>query len=225
MKHTIFDQGAFASLKVELDKGESIKAESGAMVSMDSNIEIDGKSDGGLLGGLGRILAGEKFFFQTLRAAEGPGVVILAPTMLGNIQEINLEDEIWNVQKDGFFAGDVDLNVSTRMQNLAKGLFSGEGFFILKISGKGKLFVSSFGGILKIDIPKGREYIVDNHHLVAWPESVPMKIEKASTSWLSSISSGEGLVVRFKGPGTVYIQTRNSRGFGSWIKQFIPTKN
>jgi uncharacterized protein (TIGR00266 family) len=225
MKHTIFDQGAFASLKVELDKGESIKAESGAMVSMDSNIEIDGKSDGGLLGGLGRILAGEKFFFQTLRAAEGPGVVILAPTMLGNIQEINLEDEIWNVQKDGFFAGDVDLNVSTRMQNLAKGLFSGEGFFILKISGKGKLFVSSFGGILKIDIPKGREYIVDNHHLVAWPESIPMKIEKASTSWLSSISSGEGLVVRFKGPGTVYIQTRNSRGFGSWIKQFIPTKN
>jgi uncharacterized protein (TIGR00266 family) len=225
MKHTIFDQGAFASLKVELDKGESIKAESGAMVSMDSNIEIDGKSDGGLLGGLGRILAGEKFFFQTLRAAEGPGVVILAPTMLGNIQEINLEGEIWNVQKDGFFAGDVDLNVSTRMQNLAKGLFSGEGFFILKISGKGKLFVSSFGGILKIDIPKGREYIVDNHHLVAWPESIPMKIEKASTSWLSSISSGEGLVVRFKGPGTVYIQTRNSRGFGSWIKQFIPTKN
>jgi uncharacterized protein (TIGR00266 family) len=224
MKHTIFDQGAFASLKVELEKGEAIKAESGAMISMDANIVVDGKSDGGILGGLGRMLAGEKFFFQTLTAEKGSGVVLLSPTMLGNIQEIDMKGETWNVQKDGFFAGDVNLNVSTRMQNLARGLFSGEGFFILKITGEGKLFVSSFGGILKIDIPKGKEYIVDTHHLVAWPDDLTFRIEKASQSIFSSFSSGEGLVMRFNGPGTIYIQTRNSRNFGSWIKKFIPAK-
>jgi uncharacterized protein (TIGR00266 family) len=221
----IFDQGAFASLEVELAKGESIKAESGAMVSMDANIELTGNAEGGLLGGLGRMLAGEKFFLQTITANNKTGKVMLAPTMLGNIQEIDLNDETFNVQKDGFFAGEAALNISTKMQNLTRGLFSGEGFFVLKISGTGKLFVSSFGGIVKIDIPKNSEYIVDNSHLVAWPDSLDFKIEKASKSWLNSIKSGEGLVVRFKGPGSIYIQTRNSKSFGSWIKQFIPSKS
>lgn len=225
MKTRIFDQGAFASLEVELEKGESIKAESGAMVSMDASIEMDGNAEGGLLGGLGRMLAGEKFFLQTLTAVEKSGKVILAPTLLGNIQEIELNEEVYNVQKDGFFAGDTGLNISTKMQNLARGLFSGEGFFVLKVSGSGKLFVSSFGGIVKVDIPKNSDYIVDNAHLVAWPDSMGFKIEKASKGILNSLKSGEGLVVRFKGPGTIYIQTRNSRGFGSWVKQFIPMKN
>lgn len=225
MKTKIFDQGAFASLEVELAKGESIKAESGAMVSMDANIELTGNAEGGILGGLGRMLAGEKFFLQTITAKDKTGKVMLAPTMLGNIQEIELNGETLNVQKDGFFAGETDLKISAKMQNLARGLFSGEGFFVLKISGTGKLFVSSFGGIVKIDVPKNTEYIVDNSHIVAWPDSMEFKIEKATKSWLNSFTSGEGLVVRFKGPGTVYIQTRNSRSFGAWIKQFIPLKN
>ena len=40
--------------------------------------------------------------------------------------------------------------------------------------------------------------------------------------WLSSLTSGEGLVCRFRGPGRVLIQTRNPGGFGAWVRQFIP---
>lgn len=225
MKTEIINKGIFSALKVSLEPGEVIKAESGAMISMDSHIEISGKSEGGLLGGIGRILAGETFFLQKLSAPSKKGEIILAPNLLGDIQELELNDETWSVQKDGFFAGSESIKVSTKMQNLAKGLFSGEGFFILKVSGTGKLFVSSFGSVVKIDIPKGEEYIVDNHHLVAWPENISMKIQKASKGWISSLKSGEGLVVKFTGPGNIYIQTRNSSGFGNWIKQFIPLKN
>ena len=66
MKTEIVNKGIFAALKVELEPEETIKTESGAMVSMDSHIEISGKSEGGLLGGLGRILAGDTFFLQKL---------------------------------------------------------------------------------------------------------------------------------------------------------------
>lgn len=225
MKTEIINKGIFSALKVELESGEILKAESGAMVSMDNHVEISGKSEGGLLGGLGRMLAGETFFLQKLTTSSKNAEVILAPTMLGDIQELELKNETWSVQKDGFFAGDDNIEVSTKMQNLAKGLFSGEGFFILKVSGSGKLFVSSFGSIIKVGIPADKEYIVDNHHLVAWPEKISMKIQKASKGWISSLKSGEGLVVKFTGPGSIYIQTRNSRGFGNWIKQFIPIKN
>ncbi|HER2209529.1 TPA: AIM24 family protein, partial [Streptococcus pyogenes] len=42
--------------------------------------------------------------------------------------------------------------------------------------------------------------------------------------WLSSVTSGEGLVCRFRGEGTVLIQSRNPHGFGQWVKQFIPSR-
>ena len=43
-----------------------------------------------------------------------------------------------------------------------------------------------------------------------------------SNGWVSSITSGECLVCRFKGPGTVLIQTRNPEGFKDWINTLVP---
>ncbi|MFM7841561.1 MAG: AIM24 family protein, partial [Nitrospira sp.] len=57
---------------------------------------------------------------------------------------------------------------------------------------------------------------------VAWSGTTSYSIEKASSGWISSFTSGEGFVCRFRGPGLVYIQTRNPRGFGAWLRQFIP---
>lgn len=218
-------RGAFTMLKVRLQMGEMIKAESGAMVAMSSTIDVEGKLEGGVFGGLGRMLSGEKFFFQTLAARRGPGEVLLSPAISGDIMDIHMDGFTpYILQKDGFFAATNELNVSTKMQNLTKGLFSGEGFFVIKVSGSGILFVSSYGAIHSLDISAGEDFIIDNSHLVAWPENLNYKIEKASSGWISSMTSGEGLVCRFRGPGTVLIQTRNPGSFGQWIRQFIKTK-
>ncbi|QTA91734.1 TIGR00266 family protein [Desulfonema magnum] len=218
-------RGAFTMLKVNLRAGERIKAESDAMVAMSANVSVEGKLEGGVLGGLGRMLSGEKFFFQTLKAQGGPGEVYLSPAIPGDIMDIEMDGNTsYILQKDGFFAGSEDLTISTSMQNLAKGLFSGEGFFIIKASGRGTLFVSSYGAIHPLDLSAGEEIVVDNCHLVAWPETMDYTIEKASAGWISSFTSGEGLVCRFRGPGRVLIQTRNPRGFGSWVRQFMPAR-
>ncbi|MDM8535568.1 TIGR00266 family protein [Desulfobacterales bacterium HSG17] len=218
-------RGAFTMLKVKLNAGEKIKAEADAMVAMSPNVSVEGKMEGGLLGGFGRMLTGEKFFFQTLHAQQGPGDVYLSPAIPGDIMEIEMDGiTSYTLQKDGFFAGSEGLTVSTKMQNLGKGLFSGEGFFVINVSGKGTLFVSSYGSIHPMDLAAGEEIIIDNCHLVAWPENMQYNIEKASAGWISSFTSGEGMVCRFRGPGRVLIQTRNPRGFGSWIRQFMPVK-
>jgi uncharacterized protein (TIGR00266 family) len=130
----------------------------------------------------------------------------------------------YNLQKDGFLAGSSNLELATKAQNLTKGILSGEGFFIQKVSGIGKLVVSSFGAIHRIDLNPGQKMIIDNGHLVAWPTTTRYEIQKASSGWLSSLTSGEGFVCKFTGPGHVYIQTRNSGAFGSWIRKFIPAK-
>lgn len=225
MQHELLYPGPLTMLKVHLAEGETIKAEAGAMIAMSPSIEIEGKMDGGFLKSFSRMLAGESFFFQTLAARRGPGEALLAHEIPGEIFPMELDGSTnYILQKDGFFAGSPQLEISTKMQNLTKGLFSGEGFFVVRVSGRGTLFVSSYGAIHPLDLGDGEEMIIDNSHLVAWPESMEYKIQKAASGWISSLTSGEGLVCKFRGPGRVLIQTRNPGGFGSWVRQFLPSR-
>lgn len=218
--------GDSPAVQVTLPQGAAIYAESGAMIGMTSTIKVDGAMKGGLLGSLTRkLLTGETFFFQTLKAEGGNGEVLLAPAPPGETLILDLDGSTdYLVQKGSFLAASETVRLDSKMQNLTRGLFSGEGFFISRVSGQGTLVLNSFGAIHRVDLAPGQEYIVDNHHLVAWTAATEYGIEKASASgWMSSITSGEGLVCRFKGPGTIYLQTRNPSAFGGWLSTYIPS--
>ena len=153
MKSEILYPGAFPMVRVYLADGETVKAESGAMVAASPTIDIESKMEGGFLGALSRkMLSGEKFFFQTLRASRGAGEVLLAPTVPGEIVLLELDGvNEYMVQKDGFLAGAEGVKIESKMQSLTRGLLGGEGFFILRISGTGQLMLNSFGAIHKIE--------------------------------------------------------------------------
>ena len=227
MKYEVLYRDSFPLVRCDLEQGERIKAESDAMVAMSPTLDVEGKMEGGILSGIARsLLAGEKFFFQEIIAKRGPGYVLFAHALPGGIVPVELDGSYsLRVQKDGFLAATQNIKIDTKMQNLSKGLFSGEGFFIVNISGSGTVFLSSYGAIHAVDIPEGEEMVIDNGHLVAWPEYMPYEIKKASSGWFSSMTSGEGLVCRFKGPGRVLIQTRNPGAFQSWIQSLLPSKS
>ena len=226
LKYEILYPEAFPVVECHLEKGESIKAESDAMISMSTTIDVEGKMDGGILGGLARkFLSGESMFFQELTARRGPGKVLFGHALPGGILDVELDGSYGlTIQKDGFLASSQGIDVSTKVQNLSRGLLSGEGFFVLNATGRGTVFVSSYGVIHPINLEQGEEVIIDNGHLVAWPDYMDYKIEKASSGWISSITSGEGLVCRFRGPGVVLIQTRNPESFEAWIRSIVPAK-
>lgn len=222
MRHEMLGGDTFPIMKCHLEKGEAIRAESGAMVSMSSNMTLTGKMDGGFGKALGRLFTGESFFLQSIEAQESPGWVMLATPAPGGIAPIELDgSREWIVQKGGFLAGTQDIQVSTKAQSLTKGLFSGEGFFVIKIGGAGTVFFSSYGSIIPLDVAEGETVRVDNGHLVAWHADMKYQLAKGGTSWVSSFTSGEGLACIFQGPGRVYIQTRNPRDLGFWISPFI----
>lgn len=223
MQYELISSGSFMMLKVNLVTGESIKAEAGAMVAISPTIDVAGRLEGGILRGLARKLAGETFFFQRLTATRGPGEALLAPAFPGEIYAVQLDGHTeYLIQKDGFLAATNEVEISTKVQNLVKGLFSGEGFFVLRASGLGTLFVNSFGAIWPLDVAPGQELVIDNGHLVAWPASADYSIEKAARGWVSSFTSGEFLVLRFRGPAKVLIQSRNPRGFARWLSRMLP---
>lgn len=223
MKHEITGGNTFPLLKVYLDKGESIKAESGAMVAMTRDLKLHGKMDGGFLKSIARRFSGESFFLQSISADDGPGWALLASAAPGEIVPVDIaEGRELTVQKNGFLAGTPDIVVSTKVQSLMKGVFSGEGLFVVKISGRGKAFLATYGSIYTVDIPKGESLLIDNGHLVAWDSAMAYDIGKGASTWFSAATSGEGLACRFHGPGRVLIQTRNPAQFGQWLFPYLP---
>ena len=224
MKYEILYPEAFPVVKILLNRGEKIKAESDAMIAMSPTITVEGKMEGGILSGLARkFLSGESMFFQELHATRGAGEVLIGHALPGGILDLELDGSYGlTVQQNGFLASTDGIEVSTKVQNLSRGLFSGEGFFVLNVTGKGIVFVSSYGVIHPINLDDGEEIIIDNGHLVAWADYMDYKIEKASSGWISSFTSGEGLVCRFRGPGVVLIQTRNPDAFKGWIRSMMP---
>lgn len=220
MNYEILYQDAFPVVRYNLAHGQYIKAESDAMIAMSSTIDVDGKMEGGVLGGLIRkALTGESFFLQTLTAARGKGHVLFGPALPGGVIDVDLDGSYGlTVQKGGFLAATSGINIGSKLQNLSRGLLSGDGFFVLNLKGTGTVFISSYGSIHSINLDDGEEVIIDNGHLVAWPDYMNYKIEKASKGLLSSYTSGEGIVCRFRGPGTILIQTRNPKALESWIQ-------
>jgi uncharacterized protein (TIGR00266 family) len=213
MTTKILYQGSMPVVLASLEKGESMRAEAGAMVYKDITVDIEGKAQGGIAKGLGRMMTGESFFVSDLIAKRDSGKVMLAPTQIGNIVELNLTNgSSWILQKGAFLCSEPTVSTSVKSQGLGKGMFSGEGLFIIRAQGEGKLFISSFGAIHKLEL-NNEEIIVDNGHMVAWEDTLTYRIEKASQGLMSTFKSGEGLVARFKGTGTLYIQTRNFPGF------------
>jgi uncharacterized protein (AIM24 family) len=71
----------------------------------------------------------------------------------------------------------------------------------------------------------GDTYVVDCGHIVAFEESVTYTIKKAAKGIFSTLASGEGLVGEYKGPGKIWIQTRNLRALAQSIAGYLPKQN
>jgi uncharacterized protein (AIM24 family) len=87
---------------------------------------------------------------------------------------------------------------------------------MIKVSGEGDLFINVFGDIDKHELGAGEELIADNFHLVAFSDSSGYEVLRVG-GWKETILSGEGFVTRIRGPGEVYIQTKNLREFVDWL--------
>lgn len=67
-----------------------------------------------------------------------------------------------------------------------------------------------------VQLQKDEKYIINNGHLVAW--NCKYILERvASGGIVSNVAAGEGLVCKFTGPGTVFMQTRNPGAFANWL--------
>lgn len=197
-------------LTLQLAMGCPLTVKPGAMIAMTPTITLKGT----LKFSMKKLVIGGEMAHSTYT---GPGELLLAPASLGDITNIRLGgDEQWSVGRDAFLACTQGVTKEYKRQGLGKAMFSGEGLFVYKIGGTGLLWITSLGAIIRKDLVDGERYIVDNGHLVAWNTKYILE-RVASGGIISGLSSGEGLVCKFTGPGTVFMQTRNPTAFGQWM--------
>jgi len=222
MEHEVLYRPSYSLLKIRLTQGEAVSAEAGAMVSMSSSIEIKTAAKGGIFGALKRsVLGGESFFMNTFMAADS-GEVTFAPTLPGDIHALELNGQSFYAQSGAYIASAPDIQVDTKWGG-AKTFFSREGLFLLKMTGTGSVFLSSYGAIHEIDLEAGQKYIVDTGHMVAFAEGVGYSVKRVG-GLKSTLFSGEGLVCELTGPGKIFLQTRSSDAFLTWLIPQIPKK-
>lgn len=197
-------------LTLQLAMGCPIFAKPGVMIAMSHSVTLKGN----VKFSMKKMLVGGDISHSTFT---GPGEVLFAPPTLGDIHLLKLGgDDVWSVGKDAFLACTQGVVKEYKSQSFSKAMFSGEGLFVYKISGKGILWMSSFGAIIRKDLVEGERYIIDNGHLVAWNAKYVLE-RVASGGIISGMSSGEGLACKFTGPGTVYLQTRNPGAFTAFM--------
>jgi uncharacterized protein (TIGR00266 family) len=211
---------------VQLQVGESIVAEGGAMVSSSPNVSIEtnlnrGRS-GGLLGMLGKtMLGGETFFVNTFTARGEAAEVGLAPALVGDIERYDLAfGRSLVIQQGGFLAAAPTVAIDTKFAGL-RGLFSGEGLFWLRATGMGPILFNAFGALRAIDVTE--PIFIDTGHVVAFEDTLSFEIRRVG-NWFSTFFSGEGLVCEFRGTGRLWIQTRNPSEFGQFVGPLLPPR-
>jgi uncharacterized protein (TIGR00266 family) len=224
METEILYRPAYSLAVINLEANESIQAESGAMVSMSSDLIMETKAQGGIFKSLARAaLGGESFFMNTFTASQRGGMITLAPSLPGDIVELTLANKSVFVQSGSYLASSKGISVDTSWGG-AKTFFAREGLILLKVSGSGNVIISSYGAIHEVSLAVGEKYVVDTGHLVTFESSMNFAVRKIA-GWKSTIFGGEGLVVELTGPGNLTLQTRSQDAFINWLIPKLPKQS
>jgi uncharacterized protein (TIGR00266 family) len=198
-------------IEIELDPGEGVRAEVGTMTYMDSSIEMQTGTGGGLLKGFKRAVTGESFFITSfINNGSGRSNVAFAAPYPGKIipLDLNTLGGSFLCQKDSFLcaAQGVEIEVAFT-KRLGAGLFGGEGFILQRLQGNGLTFVNAGGMIIERNLAAGETLRVDTGCLVAFAPSVDYDIQMIS-GFRNVLFGGEGLfLAKLTGPGLVYLQS------------------
>ncbi len=198
-------------VQIELDSGETVRAEAGAMMFMEEGVEMQTSTGGGLLKGFKRTLAGESFFITSFTnnssakrhigfAAPYPGKII--PLDLGS------HGGTFMCQKDAFLCAAHGIEIEIGFtRKLGTGLFGGEGFILQRLQGDGLAFIHAGGTIVERTLDPGERLRVDTGCLVAFHPSVTFDIQFIG-GFQNALFGGEGVfLATLNGPGLVYLQT------------------
>jgi uncharacterized protein (TIGR00266 family) len=209
-------------VRIELDPGEAVVAEAGAMMYLEDGIYMetifgDGSAQqkgimGALMGAGRRLLTGESLFMTVFQnRGQGRRKAAFAAPYAGKIVPMNLAElgEEMICQKESFLVAAKGVSIGIALQKrLGTGLFGGEGFIMERLQGDGWCFVHAGGTMEEKTQAAGEVLRVDTGCVVAYQPSVDFDIEMVGGGVKSALFGGEGLFFAvLRGPGKIWLQS------------------
>ena len=207
----------------QLEGGESMICESGAMSWMTPNMQME-TSGGGLGKMFGRLLSGENMMQNHYTARGGAGMIAFASSFPGCIKAYEITPSTPIIcQKKAFLASTSGVELTTHFQKkMGGGFFGGEGFIMQKISGNGTVFLEIDGSTVEYELAAGQQLIVDTGYLAMMDATVNLDVQ-AVKGVKNALMGGEGFFnTVVTGPGRVLLQTMPMSNFASVLATLLP---
>lgn len=198
-------------VEVELDPGEGVRAEVGAMLYMEPGIQMQTSTGGGIFAGFKRMITGAGFFISNfVNQGTGKQRVGFSAPFPGKIIPLDLRKNggQFICQKHAFLcaASGTEIEIAFT-KKLGAGLFGGEGFILQRLQGDGLTFMHAGGTVLKRELLAGEKLRVDTGCIVGFAPTVDYDIQFVG-GFQNALFGGEGLfLATLTGPGTVYLQS------------------
>jgi len=227
-------------VEIELDPGESVVAEAGAMMYKDSSIVMEtvfgdasganqaGGFMGKLLGAGKRLLTGESLFMTVFtHNGQNKAHAAFGAPYPGNIIPVPLASVGGTLicQKDSFLCAAKGVSIGIHLQRkILTGLFGGEGFIMQKLEGDGLVFVHAGGTVVERKLQAGEVLQVDTGCIVALEKDVRFEIQQAGNI-KTALFGGEGLfLATLHGPGKIWLQSLPFSRLAGRMLQASPQK-
>lgn len=217
----------FPVLICQLDAGESIANQQGAMSWMSPNMKMTTNAGGGIGKLFSRAVTGESIFQNIYTAEKTEGMIAYSSSFPGTILPIQISPSRTIVaQKTAFLASETGVNFDVFFQKkFGSGFFGGEGFIMQKFSGNGMLFLEINGSIIEYDLAPNQSILVDTGYLAAADATISIDIESVRGIG-NALFGGEGLFnTRITGPGHIWLQTMPISQFASSLSKYIARGN
>ena len=214
----------FPVLVMNLNNGEEVQCQSGAMSWRTPNMEMQTSTGGGIGKLFGRVFSGEHAFVNKY-VAHGQGMIAFSSDFVGKILAIEVKPgRDFIVQKSGYLAsfGNVEQSVFFQ-KKLGAAFFGGEGFIMQRFSGNGLVFVEIDGYCEQMDLAAGQQLVLSTGYLAAMDASCQMDIQTVKGAMNVLFGSESVFNTIVTGPGKIYIQTKPISQVANALKPYFPT--
>ncbi|MCL4343483.1 MAG: TIGR00266 family protein [Nitrososphaerota archaeon] len=205
-------------VKVKLGPGESVYGDAGHMLTKSETVSMQTIMKGGLFGALKREITGSTFFVTQV---SGPGEAAFAGIFPGKVFQIDVDQPIL-AEAHSFLVAENSVNYDSQMAKLSAGIFGGEGLFLARFTGSGKLFLHAYGALDQITLQPGQKIQVEAAHLLAFQSNMKYGISRVG-GLKSMLFSHEGLFfVDIEGPGSVWVHSLTALQLAQALIPFLP---
>lgn len=218
--------GGMPVVEVHLSPNESIHCESGGMVWMSSNMEMQTRG-GGLGKMFGRAFSGENMFQNIYTARGGEGMITFGSCFPGSIMAVEVGPGRELIcQKSAYLASTPGVELSVAFQRkVGTALFGGEGFIMQRISGTGLVFLEIDGTAIDYQLAPGEQMVIDTGHLAIMDGTCNLEVQTVKGGLKNMAFGGEGLFnTVVTGPGKITLQTMPKTALVASISSMLPSK-